>query len=78
MTSQSVEQAVRSAIKLEIGDDENITFKQKNMLSQKYGMTPAILIDNELDYWEMREKAGDLSIDSWQEHVTYMGGRYVR
>jgi hypothetical protein len=41
-------------------------------------MTPAILIDNELDYWEMREKAGDLSIDVWQEHVTYMGGRYVR
>jgi hypothetical protein len=52
MVSQSVEQAVRSAIKLEIGDDENITFKQKNQLSLKYGLTNPIITEEEIAAWE--------------------------
>jgi hypothetical protein len=47
-----VEQAVRSAIKLEIGDDENITFKQKNQLSLKYGLTNPIITEEEIAAWE--------------------------
>jgi hypothetical protein len=59
MTNQSVEQAVRSAIKLEIGDDESITFKQKNILGQKFGLTAPVISAEEIAYWEMREKVGD-------------------
>jgi hypothetical protein len=52
MTSQSVEQAVRNAIKLEIGDDENITFKQKNQLSLKFGLIIPVIQPEELAFWE--------------------------
>jgi hypothetical protein len=59
MVSSTVEQAVRSAIKAEIGEDENITFKQKNILGQKFGITPATVTAEEIEYWEMREREGD-------------------
>jgi hypothetical protein len=82
MANVSVEQALKSQVKFDIGDDEDITFKQKNMLLQKYGVTPAVLIEGELDYWEMRTGAGDLSDAAWQQHVDYVrsraGGAYVR
>ena len=55
MTSQSVEQAVRSAIKLEIGDDENITFKQKNILGQKFGLTPVVLVEDDKIWLDLEE-----------------------
>jgi hypothetical protein len=50
MANVSVEQALRSQVKFDIGDDENMTFKQKNMLLQKYGITPAVLTSEELAY----------------------------
>jgi hypothetical protein len=59
MSNVSVEQAVKIQVKEEIGDDENITFKQKNMLGQKFGVTPAIVTAEEIAYWEMRETTGD-------------------
>ncbi len=52
MVSSTVEQAVRSAIKAEIGEDENITFKQKNQLSLKYGLVTPIITAEEIDFWE--------------------------
>ena len=57
--NQSVEQAVRQQVKDEIGDVEDMPFKQKNMLSQKFGVSPAFVTLDEIAYWEMREKAGD-------------------
>jgi hypothetical protein len=59
MANVSVEQALKSQVKFDIGDDEDMTFKQKNMLLQKYGVTPAIVTAEELAYWEMREREGD-------------------
>jgi len=52
MTNVSVEQALRSQVKLEIGDDDNVTFKQKNMLGQKYG-APAIIVDEDKFWLEL-------------------------
>ena len=52
MVNQSVEQAVRAQIKEEIGDDENITFKQKNQLSLKYGLTDTVICEGEIAFWE--------------------------
>ena len=54
MVNQSVEQAVKSQIKFEIGDDENITFKQKNQLALKYGLIAPVINEEELGYWEFR------------------------
>ena len=48
----SVEQAVRQQVKDEIADDE-LTFKQKNMLLQKYGLQPAFVSPEELEFWQM-------------------------
>ena len=82
MANVSVEQALRSQVKFDIGDDEDMTFKQKNMLLQKYGVAPAVLIEGELEYWEMRDDRGDLSDAAWRQHVDYVasraGGAYVR
>jgi len=36
----------------EIGDDENIKFPAKNMLLQKYGVIPPVLLEHEIEYWE--------------------------
>jgi hypothetical protein len=46
---KTLEQAVRNAVKEEIGDDE-ITFKQKNMIRQKFGEIPAI-VTQEDQFW---------------------------
>ena len=44
----------------EIGDDENIKFPAKNMLLQKYGVIPPVLLEHEIEYWQMRqEEAND-------------------
>ena len=56
---QSVEQSLKQQVKDEIGDDETLTFKQKNQLNQKYGVTPAITTGDELMYWDMRASEGD-------------------
>lgn len=53
MTKNStVDQALRQQVKEEIGEDENITFKQKNMLNQKFGIQPAFITPEELAGWE--------------------------
>jgi hypothetical protein len=59
MTNASVEQAARNAVKEEIGDIEDMSFKQKNQLAQKFGVIPAYVTLDEIAYWEMREQAGD-------------------
>ena len=55
----TAEQATRNAVKEEIGEDEGLTFKQKNQLAQKFGVIPAYVTLDEIAYWEMRESAGD-------------------
>jgi hypothetical protein len=75
MTNISVEQALKSQVKEEIGDDENITFKQKHQLGQKYGIIPANVTAEEIAYWEMREQEGDGYRIAWMPAV---GGAYVR
>ena len=57
MTNQSAEQAARNAVKEEIGDVEDLTFKQKNQLAQKFGVIPAYVTLDEIEYWE-RQEAG--------------------
>lgn len=47
----SVEQAVRQQVKDEIANDE-LTFKQKNMLNQKFGLTTPFISEAELAFWE--------------------------
>lgn len=59
MANVSVEQALRSQVKFDIGDDEDMTFKQKSQLNQKYGVVPANITAEEIAYWEMREREGD-------------------
>jgi hypothetical protein len=59
MANVSVEQALRSQVKFDIGDDEDMTFKQKSQLNQKYGIAPAVVSAEEITYWEMREHEGD-------------------
>ena len=52
----TVEQAVKQQIKLEIGDDETITFKQKNQLSQKYGLTAAVITEEDKIWFDLEER----------------------
>jgi hypothetical protein len=59
MQKGSAEQAARNAVKEEIGDVEDLTFKQKNQLAQKFGVIPAYVTLDEIAYWEMRELVGD-------------------
>jgi hypothetical protein len=56
VTKGSVEQSLRQQVKDEIGDVEDMPFKQKNMLNQKFGITPAYVTLDEIAYWEMREE----------------------
>jgi hypothetical protein len=58
MANVSVEQALRSQVKSDIGDDENITFKQKNMLLQKYGVTPAVIVEDDKIWLELEAYHG--------------------
>ncbi len=48
----SVEQALKSQVKFDIGDDENITFKQKNQLALKYGLIAPVITEEEIAFWE--------------------------
>lgn len=52
MVKGSVEQNVRQQVRDEIGDDEGLTFKQKNMLNQKFGIQPAFVTLDEIAFWE--------------------------
>ena len=53
--TNTAEQAARNAVKEEIGDVEDLTFKEKNQLAQKFGVIPAYVTLDEIEYWEMRE-----------------------
>lgn len=59
MKSLPSELAIRNQIKEEIGDEETITFLHRNMLSQKFGVVEPVILDGEVNYWEMRERMGD-------------------
>jgi hypothetical protein len=52
VNNQNIEQAARNAVKEEIGEAENLTFKQKNQLAQKFGVIPAYVTLDEIAYWE--------------------------
>ncbi len=54
----TIEKELQNQVKTEIGDDENLTFKEKAILAQKFGVTPAFYTARELMYWEMREQEG--------------------
>ena len=62
MTSQTAEQAARNAVKEEIGDVEDLTFKQKNQLAQKFGVIPAYVTLDEIAYWELSEYEGNIHV----------------
>jgi len=51
----TLEQELRNQVKDEIGDDENIKFPEKNILLQKYGVIPPVLLDGEVEYWTERD-----------------------
>jgi hypothetical protein len=59
LSANSLDQAVRDAVKEEIGDVEDMKFPEKHMLHQKFGVIPAIVTKEEILYWEMREQEGD-------------------
>ena len=46
--TKSVEQELQKQVRDEIGDDENIKFPQKNILLQKFGVIPPVLLHNEI------------------------------
>jgi hypothetical protein len=48
MSQASLEQAVRNAIKEEIGDEENVPFPRKNQILQKFGAIPTVVLASEL------------------------------
>ena len=50
--TNTAEQAARNAVKEEIGDVEDLTFKEKNQLAQKFGVIPAYVTLDEIAYWE--------------------------
>lgn len=52
MANVSVEQALKSQVKFDIGDDENMTFKQKNQLNLKYGIVIPVITEEEIAFWE--------------------------
>jgi hypothetical protein len=57
----TVDQAARNAVKEEIGDVEDLTFKQKNQLAQKFGVIPAYVTLDEIAYWETQEEIERIS-----------------
>jgi len=46
--TKSVEQELQKQVRDEIGDDENIKFPQKNILLQKFGVIPPVLLQEEI------------------------------
>ena len=56
----TVEQALQQQVREKIGDEENIKFPRKNQILQKYGVVPPVLLEHEIEYWEMRvEESND-------------------
>jgi len=56
MKNQTPEQAARNAVKEEVGDAEDLTFKQKAMLNQKFGVMPPFITLDEQAFWEFKER----------------------
>ena len=52
----TVEQALQQQVREEIGDEENIKFPRKNQILQKYGVVPPVLLEHEIEYWEMKQE----------------------
>jgi hypothetical protein len=48
MKNASLEQNLQQQIRDEIGDEENIKFPKKNILLQKFGVIPPVLLHNEI------------------------------
>ena len=46
--TKSVEQELQQQVRNEIGDDENIKFPAKNILLQKFGVIPPVLLEHEI------------------------------
>jgi hypothetical protein len=46
--TKSIEQELQKQVRDEIGDDENIKFPQKNILLQKFGVIPPVLLQEEI------------------------------
>ena len=44
MKNASLEQSLQQQIRDEIGDEENIKFPKKNILLQKFGVIPPVLL----------------------------------
>jgi len=44
MKNASLEQGLQQQIRDEIGDEENIKFPKKNVLLQKFGVIPPVLL----------------------------------
>jgi len=57
--AKKLQDDLNQQVRDEIGDDENIKFPAKNMLLQKYGVIPPVLLENEIEYWGMRGCEGD-------------------
>jgi hypothetical protein len=55
MANVTVEQALKSQVKFDIGDDEDMTFKQKNQLNLKYGLIAAVITDDDKFWLELEE-----------------------
>ena len=48
MKNASLEQGLQQQVRDEIGDEENIKFPKKNILLQKFGVIPPVLLHNEI------------------------------
>jgi len=48
MKNASLEQNLQQQVRDEIGDEENIKFPKKNILLQKFGVIPPVLLHNEI------------------------------
>ena len=48
MKNASLEQSLQQQIRDEIGDEENIKFPKKNILLQKFGVIPPVLLQEEI------------------------------
>ena len=46
--TKSVEQELQQQVRDEIGDEENIKFPKKNILLQKFGVIPPVLLEDEI------------------------------
>ena len=65
--TNTAEQAARNAVREEVGDDENLTFKEKNQLAQKFGVIPAYVTLDEIEFWNLDGNEG------YEREETYVG-----